>query len=309
MAPGKMDINIQYGMPSGHKIPALGYGVYQTPANVAEDVVLHAFKTGYRHIDSARVYRNEQPCAAAIRKAKIPRDQIFFTSKVPPRAMGYEKTKDAIESSFKQTGLDYIDLYLIHAPYGGKTARNGTWNALLEAKLAGRIRSIGVSNYGVHHLDELEVHINDLESNFGKGKGGEISVGQWELHPWLMRPDVIEWCEKRRIIAEAYCPLVRGERFDDPKLQKMATKHGKTPAQILIRWSLQKVRSSNHCHWRRNSGIDKRKGFVPLPKSVTLSRIEENANVFDFDLSEEDMMSLETSEYSPCSWDPTKSHD
>ncbi|KAK4691858.1 hypothetical protein P7C71_g5235, partial [Lecanoromycetidae sp. Uapishka_2] len=278
----RMEITSKYKMLSGHEIPALGFGT--------EDVVLHAFKTGYRHIDSARAYRNEQPCADAMRKAKIPRNEIFFTSKVPPRAMGYEKTKDAIESSFKQTELDYIDLYLIHCPYGGKEARNGSWRALVEAKLEGRIRSIGVSNYGVHHLNELETYIKELEGEFGTGKGGEISVGQWELHPWLTRPDIVEWCQKRGVIAEAYCPIVRGQRFGDETLQKLTKKHNKTPAQVLIRWSLQK-------------------GFVPLPKSVTHSRIEENANVYDFELTAEEMKALETTEYSPCAWDPTTSND
>jgi diketogulonate reductase-like aldo/keto reductase len=131
--------------------------------------------------------------------------------------------------------------YLIHAPYGGKEARNGAWKALVEAQQAGKIRSIGVSNYGVHHLDELEAYIKQLEADQGQGKGGEISVGQWELHPWLARPDIVSWCQKRRVVIEAYCPLVRGERFDEPILQQMAKKYDKTPAQILIRWSLQKV--------------------------------------------------------------------
>ena len=285
-----MDINAKYKLLSGHEIPILGYGVYQTPADITESVSLHAFKTGYRHIDSARVYRNEQPCADAIRRSGIPRSEIFFTSKVPPRSMGYDATKASIESSFKQTGLDYIDLYLVHAPYGGKTARNGTWRALVEAKNTGKIRSLGVSNYGVLHLEELEEYIKELEGQHGKGRGGEISVGQWELHPWLTRSDIVSWCRKRGVVVEAYCPIVRGQRFGERSLQKLAKAHGKTPAQVLLRWSLQK-------------------GFVPLPKSVTLSRIEENADIYDFELSKGDMEVLETDEYSPCSWDPTISVD
>lgn len=285
-----MDINMKKKMLSGHSIPVLGYGVYQTPANVTEEVVLKAFESGYRHVDSARVYRNEQPCADAIRKCGIPRSEIFFTSKVPPRSMGYDATKSAIASSFSQTGLEYIDLYLIHAPYGGKEARQGTWRALLEAQQSGKIKSIGVSNYGVHHLEELESYIKELESSNGEGQGGKISVGQWELHPWLTRPDIVEWCQKRDVVLEAYCPIVRGERFEEPSLQKLAKTYGKTPAQILIRWSLQK-------------------GFVPLPKSVTPSRIVENANVYDFELSKQDMQDLETEDYAPCSWDPTTSND
>lgn len=111
----------------------------------------------------------------------------------------------------------------------------------MEAQQAGKIRSIGVSNYGVHHLDELESYIKELEEVNGKGKGGEISVGQWELHPWLTRPDIVEWCQKRGVVIEAYCPIVRGQRFDEPILKPLVKKYDKTAAQVLIRWSLQKV--------------------------------------------------------------------
>lgn len=111
----------------------------------------------------------------------------------------------------------------------------------MEAQQAGKIKSLGVSNYGVHHLDELEAYIKQLEAEHGQGKGGEISVGQWELHPWLSRSDIVDWCQKRGVVIEAYCPLVRGQRFDDPLLHQTAKKHEKTPAQILLRWSLQKV--------------------------------------------------------------------
>lgn len=111
----------------------------------------------------------------------------------------------------------------------------------MEAQQAGKIRSIGVSNYGVHHLDELESYIKELEEVNGQGKGGEISVGQWELHPWLTRPDIVEWCQKRGVVIEAYCPIVRGQRFNEPILEPLVKKYGKTAAQVLIRWSLQKV--------------------------------------------------------------------
>lgn len=131
--------------------------------------------------------------------------------------------------------------YLIHAPYGGKEARTGTWRALVEAQQAGKIRSLGVSNYGVHHLEELEAYIQELDKKHGEGKGGQISVGQWELHPWLPRPDIDEWCQQRGIVREAYCPIVRGQRFGEPNLQPLMKKYDKTAAQILIRWSLQKV--------------------------------------------------------------------
>ncbi|KAK5197818.1 hypothetical protein LTR92_002063 [Exophiala xenobiotica] len=283
--PTKFDIDTCYTMNSGYRIPALGYGVYQTPAASCEEVVLHAFKTGYRHVDSARAYRNEQPCGDAIRASGLKREEIFFTSKVPPKAMGYEAAVKSIESSFSQTGLDYIDLYLIHSPYGGKEGRCGAWKALAEAQKAGKIGSIGVSNYGVHHLDELEEYIKT------SGVGGTIDVGQWEVHPWLPRNDIVEWARKRNVIIEAYCPIIRGQRSDEEVLKTLSQKHGKTWAQILLRWSLQK-------------------GYVPLPKSVTPSRIEENSNIYDFELDEGDMKSLDFPDsYAPCSWDPTTSND
>lgn len=149
------------------------------------------------------------------------------------------------------------------------------------------MRSIGVSNYGVHHLNELETHIKELEEERGgKGKGGVISVGQWEIHPWLTRPDIVKWCNERNIAVEAYCPIVRGERFGEPKIKALAEKYGKTEAQILLRWSLQR-------------------GYVPLVKSVTPSRIKENAGLYDFELTKEEVEDVATDEYSVIAWDPT----
>ena len=129
-SPTNLAINSKYRLNSGHQIPVLGYGVYQTPADVCESVSLHALKSGYRHIDSARVYRNEQPCADAMRKSGIDRSSIFFTSKVPPKDISYDDAKKSIASTFSQTGLDYVDLYLLHAPYGGKEGRLGAWKRL-----------------------------------------------------------------------------------------------------------------------------------------------------------------------------------
>jgi len=272
-------------MNSGYEIPLLGYGVYQTPANACEEVVRIAFKTGYRHVDSAAAYRNEAPCGKAIHKSGIKREDIFFTSKIPARTLNYENTKAQVEKTLKETSLTYIDLMLIHAPYGGREARKGAWKALVEAHNEGKIRSLGISNYGVQHLNEMEDYMKELEGE-GKGKGGIISVGQWEIHPWLARKDIVEWCQKRGIVVEAYAPLVRGERLEEKVLQPIMKKYRKTAAQVLLRWSLQKK-------------------LVPLPKSVTPSRIEENADLYDFELTPEEMKSLETDEYSPCCWDPT----
>ncbi|KAJ4363929.1 hypothetical protein N0V83_009382 [Neocucurbitaria cava] len=280
-------INTKYRMPSGHDIPVLGYGVYQTPADVTSEVVQHALKVGYRHVDSAVAYRNEAAAAEGLKKPGIPREELFFTTKIPPKDMRYETAKQHVENTLKVTGFDYVDLYLLHSPYGGKEGRIGAWKALVEGVKSGKIRSIGVSNYGVQHLDELEAWIKETEKKEGQGAGGVLSVNQVELHPWLARPDIVEWCKKRGILCEAYCPIVRATRNDDPLLLPLAKKYNKTPSQILMRWSLQM-------------------GFVPLPKSVTPSRIEENAQVYDFELTAEEMKSLDTGVYNSVAWDPTK---
>ncbi|XXH04475.1 Translation factor pelota [Hypoxylon texense] len=280
-----LNINSTFKQNSGYEIPLLGFGVYRTPPEETAKACLEAFSNGYRHIDSAIAYRNEAGVGDAMRSSKLPRSEIFFTSKIP-KSTNYANTKAEIETSLKTAGLDYIDLMLIHSPFGGSAARKETWKALVDAVEEGKIRSIGISNYGVQHLDELEKHIAELEAEHGKGKGGVISVGQWEVHPWCPRNDIAEWCAKRNIAVEAYAPVVRGERFGEKSLVSLAGKHGKTEAQILLRWSLQK-------------------GYLPLPKSVTPSRIKENAEIYDFELSAEDMATLEFSEYSPVCWDPT----
>ncbi|KAF2458160.1 NADP-dependent oxidoreductase domain-containing protein [Lineolata rhizophorae] len=290
MAKKALDINSTYRMNSGYEIPVLGFGVYQTPASEACSLVEHAIQVGYRHVDSAVVYRNEQSSAAGLRCAGIPRSELFFTSKVPPRQMNHAGATACINETLRITGLDYIDLYLLHAPYGGKEGRLGAWKALAEAVEQGKVRSIGVSNFGVHHLNELEGFIKQVEALEGEGKGGILSVNQVELHPWLARKDIVEWCQRRGVLLEAYSPLVRGQRMDDPLLRSLMKKHNKTAAQILLRWSLQKE-------------------FIPLPKSVTPSRIEQNAAIFDFELDVKDMQRLYTEDYAPCTWDPTVSRD
>jgi diketogulonate reductase-like aldo/keto reductase len=239
-----LTLHSKYRMPSGYEIPVLGFGVYQTPADEASDVVQHAIKVGYHHIDSAVAYRNEAASADGIKKSGIPRDEVFFTTKVPPKEMTYSNAKQHIENTLEFTGFDYVDLYLLHAPYGGKENRIGAWKALVEGVQAGKIRSIGVSNYGVHHLDELEAYIKSTDEKEGEGKGGILSVNQVELHPWLARKDIAEWCKKRGIILEAYSPLVRNTRADDPLLAPLVKKYGKTSTQILLRWSLQQVCTS-----------------------------------------------------------------
>jgi len=281
-------INSKRRMNSGFDIPTLGYGVYKVPADICGEVVSQALKAGYRHVDCAAMYRNEKPAGKAILDSGIPREEVFYTSKVYQPALTYEGVKAQVDLSLKECGLGYIDLMLLHAPYGGREGRKGAWKALVESVEEGKVRSIGVSNYGVKHLDEMEEYMKELEEEGGKGKGGVISVGQWEIHPWIPRSDIVEWCKKRNIVVEAYSPLARGQRLSDKDLQPLTKKYGKSAAQILVRWSLQH-------------------SFVPLPKSETPSRIIDNAAVYDFELTEEDLKSLNFDTYSPSGWDPTVS--
>ncbi|EFE40164.1 aldehyde reductase, putative [Trichophyton verrucosum HKI 0517] len=264
-------------MNSGYEIPVVGFGVSgQLPSRTVW------LLTTLNRCTKPKAYHNEAECGEAIRKSGLKRSEVFFTTKVPWRSLGYEPTREAIESSLKEAKVDYFDLALLHAPYGGKEKREGSWKALVEAQKEGKVRSIGVSNYGVHHLDELE--------EYNKAIGGKIDVGQYELHPWLTRSDIVEWLQKRNIVIEAYSPLVQAKKMDDPKLQEIAKKHNKSPAQVLVRWSLQK-------------------GFVPLPKSATEKRILENSDIFDFELSQDDMRALHTDEYHHVCWDPTTHKD
>ncbi|KAH7140902.1 NADP-dependent oxidoreductase domain-containing protein [Dactylonectria macrodidyma] len=284
----KLTLQSTQKLNSGYEIPLLGFGVYQMPLEQAPELCKGALEIGYRHIDSASAYRNQGQCAAGIAAAGIPRSEVFFTTKIPIRKapLGYETTLKLVDTALDETQLGYLDLVLIHSPYGGSEARRGAWRALVELVEAGKVRSIGVSNYGVHHLKELEGHIAELEAERGPGKGGVVSVGQWELHPWLTRPDIVAWCRERGVAVEAYCPIVRGLRWGEPKIAALAAKYGKSEAQILLRWSLQR-------------------GYIPLVKSVTSSRILENTQLYDFELTEEEVEDIATDDYTPCAWDPT----
>lgn len=172
-----------------------------SPPAETEAAALSALQNGYRHIDSAQMYRNEVGCSSAISKSKIPRSEIFLTSKINTlTTLGYEASATSITESLEKTGLDYFDLFLIHAPKGNVTDRNGCWKALVEAQAAGKIRDIGVSNYGLHHLRELEVYMKELEKE--RGNGGKISVAQYELHPWCGRAEIVEWLRQRDVVIQ-----------------------------------------------------------------------------------------------------------
>ncbi|KAL0950132.1 hypothetical protein HGRIS_010128 [Hohenbuehelia grisea] len=245
---------------SGYTMPLLGFGVYQN--YTAKDSCLEAFKAGYRHVDSAQVYRNEADVGAAVRESGLPREELFITTKCVSKTHGYESTLAGVDVSLEKLGLDYIDLFLIHDPLSGSERRLATWKALLECKKAGKIRSIGVSNYSGKHIEEI------------RNAGLEMPVvNQVELHPFCQQKPIVEYCREHNIVVQAYSPLVRG-KMDNEVFTAIAGKHKRDPAQILCRWSLQR-------------------GFVPLPKSATPARIQSNAQLYDFTLDEDDMAKID----------------
>ena len=260
---------------SGVEMPLLGLGVYQTPPGRAtEEAVKFALRVGYRHIDTASLYGNEESVGLAVRGGGVPRDQVFVTTKLWNSDHGYDSALRACEKSLGRLGLGYIDLYLIHWPVSG--LRSETWRALLELQRRGSCRAIGVSNYTVRHLEEL------LE-----GSKAIPDVDQVEFNPFLYQEELLRFCKDRRIQLEAYSPLTRGHRLRHPVVLEVARTYSKSPAQIMIRWSLQH-------------------GLVVIPKSARPERIRENSEVFDFEISAADMSRLDSlGENLHTDWDPT----
>ncbi len=258
-----------YTLKNGVKVPCIGLGTWQTPDGaVAVNAVKDALASGYRHIDTAYGYQNEESVGRALKESGIPREQIFVTTKLTNEMHGYEATRVGFEISMSKLGLDYLDLYLIHWP-NPKMFRNnwaemnaGSWKAFEELYDAGRIRAIGVSNFHGHHIDAL----------MATAKHAPM-VNQIRLCPGDTQDAVVDYCRRHEILLEAYSPLGTGDVFSVPEVRSLAEKYGKSVAQICIRWSLQM-------------------GFLPLPKSVTAERIRENADVFDFELAPEDVKLL-----------------
>jgi diketogulonate reductase-like aldo/keto reductase len=246
---------------NGVKMPWLGLGVWQVEEGMEViSAVKTAIKEGYRSIDTAAVYGNEEGVGKAIRECGVPREELFITTKLWNSNQGYESTLKAFSSSMKKLGLDYLDLYLIHWPVKGKYT--DTWRAFEKLYRDGSVRAIGVSNFHVHHLLDL------FET-----AGTIPMVDQIEYHPLLTQKEVRSFCKKNRIQMEAWSPLMQG-RLNIPLLSELAGKYGKTPAQIVLRWDLQNE-------------------VVTIPKSVQAARIAENRDIFDFELSEDDMASIE----------------
>ncbi|TMI56740.1 aldo/keto reductase [Candidatus Bathyarchaeota archaeon] len=260
---------------NGVMIPRLGLGVYQSPPGQAtQKAVEYALKVGYRHIDTARIYNNESDVGSALRNSGVKREDVFITTKLWNSDQGYETALKACDASLKRLGLKYLDLYLIHWPV--QETRDKSWKALVQLLKDGKCRSIGVSNYTIQHLTEL-LEQSDIVP----------MVNQVEFSPFLYQKQLLEYCEKNKIQLEAYSPLTQGEKLNHPKIQQIAKKHDKTPAQVLIRWSLQH-------------------NLVTIPKSVREQRIKENGQVFDYNLTTEDMRILDLlDENFRNSWDPT----
>lgn len=243
---------------NGVKMPYFGLGVYKVEnGREVVQTVKTALKVGYRAIDTAAFYENEEGVGQAIRESGIPRDELFITTKVWNTDHGYEKTLKAFDTSLKKLGLDYLDLYLIHWP--GKDKYVDTWHALEKLYKDGKVRAIGVSNFKIHHLQTL------MEQSEEKPV-----INQIELHPYLTQKDTLAFCKENGIAVEAWSPLGRGRLLDDPTLVEIGKKYGKTAAQVTLRWHLQN-------------------DVIVIPKSVTPSRIKENSDIFDFELTPEDM--------------------
>ncbi|WES97490.1 aldo/keto reductase [Chryseobacterium arthrosphaerae] len=244
---------------NGVDIPALGFGVWQMDdLKECENAVIKAIQTGYRMIDTAAIYQNETAVGAAVKNSGVNRDELFITSKVWVQDHGYEKAKSAFQRTLDRLQMDYLDMYLIHWPYGDFL---GTWKALEELYQEGKIKAIGVCNFTVEKLEELNVHSTVLPV-----------INQIELHPVFQQKELQVYDRENNIVTQPWSPLGNGnaDLLNNADLKSVAEKYGKTVAQVILRWHLQE-------------------GFVVIPKSVTPSRIEENFNVFDFELTEDEM--------------------
>ncbi|WP_304362824.1 aldo/keto reductase [Bacillus sp. AFS041924] len=247
---------------NGLEMPVIGLGVFQVEdGQVVIDSVKAAIRNGYRSIDTAAIYQNEEGVGQGIREALeengLKREDLFITSKVWNADLGYQSTIDAFELSLKKLGLDYLDLYLIHWPVEGKYV--DTWKALETLYKNGKVKAIGMSNFQIHHLKEVMANAEIMPM-----------VNQVELHPMLSQVELRKFLKENSIQVEAWAPLMQGGLFENETLLEIANKHNKSIAQVVLRWHLQN-------------------GVVIIPKSIKEHRIQENANIFDFELTQEDM--------------------
>jgi diketogulonate reductase-like aldo/keto reductase len=260
----------------GSRMPWVGLGVYRIAAGEpCLRAVTHALSIGYRHVDTAALYGNEEDVGRALRASGIARDQVFIATKLWNSDQGYASAIKACDRSLARLKLDYLDLYLIHWPESGR--RLDSWRALVELRRQGKCRSIGVSNYTIAHLEELMAHSEVVPA-----------VNQVEFSPFLFQRELLDFCRAHAIQLEAYCPLTRGVKLGDPVVRSVARRHGKTAAQVLLRWALQHE-------------------VAVIPKSAQPARIDENAALFDFALDDRDMAALDALnvDFRAC-WDPTR---
>lgn len=257
-----LNINSRIILHDGNRMPLFGLGVWAAQSGQETyDAVLYALKTGYRHIDTAAMYGNEKDVGKAVVDSGINRADVFVTTKLWDSGLGYDHALKAFDISLQKMNLDYVDLYLIHWPENGSQLK--IWRALERIKKEGRTRSIGVSNFAPKYLKELLV----VDSE-------HPVVNQVELSPFLQQKHIYSFCQKENIHLTGYCPLSRGNRFNDSNLSRIAKETKKSAAQVMIRWALQR-------------------GHTVIPKSVSPARIEENANVFDFNLNNAQMKILD----------------
>jgi 2,5-diketo-D-gluconate reductase A len=244
-------------------IPQLGFGVFQVPPEDTAEVVGRALETGYRHIDTAAAYENEEGVGQAIRAFGLAREEVFVTTKCPNSEHGFEEARRALNGSLERLGLDFVDLYLIHWPVPARDRYVETWKAFVEMQSEGLVRAIGVSNFQPAHLRRV---IGET--------GVTPAINQVELHPRLQQPELRRVHGELGVVTEAWSPLAQGAVLDDPAILRIAEAHGVTPGQVVLRWHLQI-------------------GNVVIPKSVTPERIEQNFDVFGFELGDEEMRAIE----------------
>lgn len=265
-----------YTLNTGTKIPSIGFGTWEIkPSSKAKEMVLAALEAGYRHIDTARIYGNEDGVGEAIRESGIPREELFVTTKVWNDDQGYERTIKACEESLRKLGFEYLDLYLIHWP--ATKVRHESWQAMEKLYKAGVIRAAGVSNYTVDHLKELAERSDFMPA-----------VNQVEFHPFIydQQRELLEYCREHDIVVEAYSPISRLADTNNSAINEIADRHERTPQQIVLRWCLQH-------------------GTVPLPRSTNAKHVASNFEVFDFQLTKEDMEALNSiSDGKRVTWDP-----
>lgn len=256
------DVKGCFTLHNGVEMPYLGLGVYQaSEGGEVEQAIAWALDAGYRHIDTAAVYGNEEGVGRAVRNAEVPREELFVVSKVWNSEQGYDSTLAAFDRSMDKLKLDYLDLYLIHWPVAGRYRE--TWRALEKLYAEKKVRAIGVSNFMKHHLEDLFTGANITPM-----------VNQMEFHPFLVQQDLLDFCKAHRIQYEAWSPLMQGNIFNLDEMKQLSEKYNKSIAQIVLRWDLQK-------------------GVITIPKSVKKDRIVANAALFDFELSEEDVQFLD----------------